>query len=88
MTKADLVNDIVRRTEIPKRDVAIVVDTFLQSLKDAFKRKDRIELRGFGVFMTKSRKPRIGRNPRTKEEVRIPERTVVVFKPSKLLNIS
>jgi nucleoid DNA-binding protein len=87
MTKADLVNDVVRRTEIPKRDVAVVVDTFLQSLKDAFKRKDRIELRGFGVFMTKSRKPRIGRNPRTKEEVRIPERTVVVFRPSKLLNI-
>jgi nucleoid DNA-binding protein len=88
MTKADLVNDVVRRTDIPKRDVAIVVDTFLQSLKDAFKRRDRIELRGFGVFMTKSRKPRIGRNPRTKEEVRIPERTVVVFRPSKLLNIS
>ncbi len=87
MTKADLVNDVVRRTDIPKRDVAIVVDTFLQSLKDAFKRRDRIELRGFGVFMTKSRKPRIGRNPRTKEEVRIPERTVVVFRPSKLLNI-
>jgi nucleoid DNA-binding protein len=88
MTKADLVNDVVRRTDIPKRDVAIVVDTFLQSLKDAFKRRDRIELRGFGVFMTKSRKPRIGRNPRTKEEVRIPERTVVVFRPSKLLNIN
>ena len=88
MTKADLVNDVVRRTDIPKRDVAIVVDMFLQSLKDAFKRRDRIELRGFGVFMTKSRKPRIGRNPRTKEEVRIPERTVVVFRPSKLLNIN
>jgi len=85
MTKADLIQEVTERTGLPKRDVAAVVNALFESLKSAFFRKERIELRGFGIFTTKNRKPRIGRNPKTKEEVVIPERTVVVFKPSKIV---
>jgi len=85
MTKADLIHEITERTGLPKRDVAAVVNALFDSLKAAFLRKERVELRGFGIFTTKNRKPRIGRNPKTKEEVRIPERTVVIFKPSKIV---
>ncbi len=85
MTKAELISDVARKTGLPRKDVALVVNAVLESLKEAFFRKERIELRGFGVFVTKNRRPRVGRNPRTKEEVKIPERTVVVFKPSKVI---
>lgn len=85
MTKADLIQEVTERTGLPKRDVAVVVNALFESLKSAFLRKERVELRGFGIFTTKNRKPRIGRNPKTKEEVRIPKRTVVVFKPSKIV---
>ncbi len=85
MTKAELISDVARKTGLPRKDVALVVNAVLESLREAFFRKERIELRGFGVFVTKKRKPRVGRNPRTKEEVKIPERTVVVFKPSKVI---
>ncbi len=85
MTKAELISDVARKTGLPRKDVAVVVNAVLESLREAFFRKERIELRGFGVFVTKKRRPRVGRNPRTKEEVKIPERTVVVFKPSKVI---
>ncbi|RKY99539.1 MAG: hypothetical protein DRQ10_06015 [Candidatus Hydrothermota bacterium] len=85
MTKAELISEVARKTGLPRKDVGLVINAVLEALKEAFFRKERVELRGFGVFMTKTRKPRVGRNPRTKEEVRIPSRTVVVFKPSKVI---
>jgi nucleoid DNA-binding protein len=85
MTKADLIQEVTERTGLPKKDVAIVINTLFDTMKAAFLRKERIELRGFGIFAIKNRKPRIGRNPKTKEEVKIPERTVVIFKPSKII---
>ncbi|HDM89971.1 MAG: integration host factor subunit beta [Candidatus Hydrothermae bacterium] len=85
MTKADLIADIANRTGLPKKEVAEVVNALFASLKEAFARKERVELRGFGIFTTKVRKPRVGRNPKTREEVRIPQRNVVVFKPSKIV---
>lgn len=85
MTKADLIQEVVERTGLPKRDVAAMVNALLESMKAAFLRKERIELRGFGIFLAKVRKPRVGRNPKTREVVEIPERTVIVFKPSKIV---
>ncbi len=85
MTKADLVGEIVRKTGLSKKDVAAAVNALFDSLKEAFYREERVEIRGFGIFTTKNRKPRVGRNPKTREEVRIPERKVVVFKPSKII---
>ncbi|MCD6132073.1 MAG: integration host factor subunit beta [Candidatus Hydrothermota bacterium] len=87
MRKQDIVDKIYEETGLPKKDIMIVVNSFLETMKEAFKAEERIELRGFGVFEVKRRKPRIGRNPRTKEEVKIPARKVITFKPSKLIKV-
>ncbi len=83
MNKAELVSDVARKTGLTKRDVDHVVTTALAVLGDAFERKERVELRGFGVFEVKKRGPRKGRNPQTQESIQIPSQWVVSFKPSK-----
>ncbi len=85
MTKADLIEEIVEQTGIPRKEVATVVNEMLKSLKRAFLHRERVEFRGFGVFVVVNRKPRVGRNPKTRQEVRIPERPTVVFKVSKAI---
>jgi len=85
MTKADIVDRIATATGITKTDVAIVVDEFISSVIEAMKRNERVELRGFGVFQVVKRAPRTARNPRTGRTIRIPERYLPVFKPSKIL---
>jgi DNA-binding protein HU-beta len=81
--KVDLVNQIVARTGVSKTKAELAVDTIFSSMKNALKRDDRIELRGFGVFSVKPRKTGIGRNPRTGAEVSIPPGKAVRFKPGK-----
>ncbi|MEO0199271.1 MAG: HU family DNA-binding protein [candidate division WOR-3 bacterium] len=85
MRKQDIVDEIYQQTGLPKKDVQLIVNLFLDSLKRAFLREERVELRGFGVFDIKLRKSRVGRNPKTKEVINIPPRKVVTFKPSKLV---
>jgi len=62
--------------------VAVVVDAFLDSIKIVLEGGNNIEIRGFGTFKVKQRKARKARNPRTGEEVPVPDRKVPVFKPS------
>ncbi len=83
MTKADLVKIISENTGIIRKDVAVVVDALLQSIKDSLAQGSHIEVRGFGTFKLKTRKPRVGRNPKTDEKVPVPERTVPTFKFSR-----
>jgi DNA-binding protein HU-beta len=61
------------------------VDALFHSMKEALTRGERIELRGFGVFVVKPRKRGVGRNPRTGEEVAIPSGKTIRFKPGKEL---
>ncbi|HPV64614.1 MAG TPA: HU family DNA-binding protein [Candidatus Cloacimonas sp.] len=83
MTKADLVEIISENTGIIRKDVAVVVDAFLQAIKDSLIKGNHIEIRGFGTYKLKTRKPRVGRNPKTDEKVPVPERTVPTFKFSR-----
>ncbi len=91
MTKADLVELVtsaMARTAGPlisKKDCARVVDTFLDTVKDALADQQNIEIRGFGTFKIRSRKTRMARNPRTGDPVEVAARPVPVFKPSKEL---
>jgi len=83
MTKADLVKVISENTGIIRKDVAVVVDSLFQGIKDILADGNHIEIRGFGTFRLKTRKPRVGRNPKTDEKVPVPERTVPTFKFSR-----
>ncbi|MEN6445958.1 MAG: HU family DNA-binding protein [Candidatus Cloacimonas sp.] len=80
MTKADLVKIISENTGIIRKDVAVVVDAFLLAIKDSLVKGNHIEIRGFGTFKVKTRKPRVGRNPKTDQKVPVPARTVPTFK--------
>jgi nucleoid DNA-binding protein len=85
MTKADLVRIVSAETGIIRKDVALSVDSFLEAVKDALKEGKHIEIRGFGTFKLKTRKERMGRNPKTEEQVTVPERVVPSFKFSRSL---
>jgi DNA-binding protein HU-beta len=85
LIKLDIINDVVNRTGITKTKAEIAVETVFESMKKALAGSDRIELRGFGVFVVRPRKTGIGRNPRTGAEVSIPPGKAVRFKPGKEL---
>ncbi|MGB2696850.1 MAG: HU family DNA-binding protein [Candidatus Zixiibacteriota bacterium] len=82
MTKADLVEKVAEKTGLTRTDVAVVVDGFLDAIKASMEQGNNIEIRGFGTFKIKQRKARKARNPRTGDEVPVPDRKVPVFKPS------
>jgi nucleoid DNA-binding protein len=86
MTKADLVEQVYEAIGpgITKKDCSAVIDGFLNAVKQALANDQHIEIRGFGTFKVKHRKPRTARNPRTGESVHVPARAVPVFKPSRL----
>lgn len=82
MTKADLVERVAEKTGLTRTDVMVVVENFLEQIKKSLEEGQNIEIRGFGTFKVKARKARKARNPRTGEEVPVPDRKVPVFKPS------
>lgn len=82
MTKADIVDEIAKATGLTKIETKAVVDGVFTSIISAITAGKRIELRGFGVFKHKSRKPRMARNPKSGELVPLDKRFVPVFKPS------
>lgn len=71
---------ISKETGVKQIIVRNVVQRTLDAILEALSKGERIELRNFGVFQVKTRKPRVGRNPRTGETVTVPERQIVVFK--------
>jgi DNA-binding protein HU-beta len=83
--KLDIINRVAEKTGVPKMKAEQAVDALFQSMKEALTRGERIELRGFGVFVVKPRKRGVGRNPRTGEEVAIPSGKTIRFKPGKEL---
>lgn len=87
MIKQDIVNRVSRKLGITKMKAEETVDSVLEALKGAMKKGERIELRGFGVFVVKPRKSGIGRNPRTGAEVPITPGKTVRFKPGKEIRI-
>ena len=81
MTKSGLIERVAEQTShISKRDSLIVVNTIFDSMTEALKRGERIEIRGFGTFRVKVRKEREGRNPKTGEGVHIPTMRRAFFK--------
>jgi len=83
--KLDIINRVADKTGVPKMKAEQAVDALFHSMKEALTRGERIELRGFGVFVVKPRKRGVGRNPRTGEEVAIPSGKTIRFKPGKEL---
>src|SRR5579862_8100984 len=85
MTKAELIEDVSRVVEMSRKDSEVIVETIFDSIVKSLKAGDKIEIRGFGSFRTRQRKPRIGRNPKTGTRVNVPAKKIPYFKPSKEL---
>ncbi len=85
MTKADLVEKVAEAASLSKAEAEVVVNTVLTSIVSALRGGDKIELRGFGSFRLRQRRPRQGRNPKTGSKVEVPGKAVPYFKPGKEL---
>ena len=85
MTKAELVEEVSRVSDLTKKHSEVIVDTVFKSIIDALHRGEKIELRGFGSFRLRKREPRKGRNPKTGDKVDVPPKKVPYFKPGKEL---
>ena len=84
MTRSDLVARLAERfPQLTLRDTEFAVKTMLDAMSESLARGHRIEIRGFGSFSINRRPPRMGRNPRSGEQVPIPEKLVPHFKPGK-----
>jgi integration host factor subunit beta len=82
--KSELILRITERNpHLYQRDIENVVAAILDTISDALARGDRVELRGFGAFSVKHRPARVGRNPRTGEQVNVDAKAVPFFKTGK-----
>ena len=85
MTKAALVEEVARITDLTKKDAEVIVDTVFRCIVGALRSGEKVELRGFGSFRLRRREPRKGRNPKTGDRVDVPPKKVPYFKPGKEL---
>lgn len=85
MTKKEIVSNIAEETGLKQIDVKLIVQKTLDHITNAVASGKTVELRNFGVFKVKTRKPRMGRNPKTGVTVSIPERKVVTFKSGMIM---
>lgn len=86
MTKADIVELVAERTGFTGKDVKIVMELFLEEVKNCLIEGNHLEIRGFGTFKVKNHKARKARNPKTGKEVMVPAMKKAVFKVSRELN--
>jgi nucleoid DNA-binding protein len=88
MIKADIVKKVAEQLKVKDKEALVIVDSILEAMKKIVAENGRLEIRDFGVFQTKQRKQRLGRNPKDKKEYPIPPRQVVTFKMGKELKLS
>lgn len=85
MNKSELISTVAERSGVTKKDAEKLINATLDTITDALKDGDKVQLSGFGIFESKDREARVGRNPHTKQAIQIPATRVPVFKPSKAL---
>jgi integration host factor subunit alpha len=86
MTKADIIEAVYEKVGgFSKKEAAEIVETVFNTIKDTLERGEKIKISGFGNFVVREKKARIGRNPQTGEEITISARRVLTFKPSAVL---
>jgi DNA-binding protein HU-beta len=88
MTKADLIDAVVKRTEFPRQKAEEIVNGLLDDIVGALKNGDKVNISGFGTFSVSQRKARTGRNPKTGETIQIASSRAAKFKAGKTLKES
>lgn len=86
MTKADIIEAVYEKVGgFSKKEAAEIVESVFTQIKETLERGEKIKISGFGNFIVREKKARIGRNPQTGEEITISARRVLTFKPSQVL---
>lgn len=85
MTKADIVEKVYQKIGFSKKEASELVELVFGALKTELQRGEKVKISGFGNFVVREKKPRVGRNPQTGEQITISARRVLTFRPSQVL---
>jgi len=85
LTKKDIIKSIYLQIGLSKKIIDLFLEDIIKILSNNIKENKKVKISSFGTFVVRNKKNRIGRNPKTKEEKKISERNVLLFKPSKEL---
>ena len=85
MNKSELIAVVAEKSGITKKDAERVVSATFETIAMELMKGEKVQISGFGIFESKDRQARVGRNPHTKEAIQIPASKTPVFKPSKNL---
>jgi integration host factor subunit alpha len=88
MTKVDIVESIYEKVGFSKKEVAKIVESIFDIIKDNLQKEDKIKISGFGNFVVRRKRARRGRNPQTGSDIEISSRRILTFKPSQVLRAS
>lgn len=83
MNKKELITSISEKTELTKKDVELILNAFIETIEETLENGEKVQLTGFGAFEPRQRKARMGRNPKTGEELEISASVTPVFKVGK-----
>ena len=85
MNKTELIAAVAEKAGLTKKEAERIINATFETVTETLKKGDKVSISGFGIFEVKTREARIGRNPRTKEEIKIPATKLPAFKASKTL---
>lgn len=85
MTKAEIVEQIYEKIGFSKKESADIVELVFDTIKETLSKGEKIKISGFGNFIVRQKRPRVGRNPQTGESIEITARKVLTFRPSQVL---
>ncbi len=85
VTKADLIDSVHHNVGFSKKEAADMVDLFFDTIKETLEFGEKLKVSGFGNFVVRRKRERIGRNPQTGQAIKISARKVLTFKPSQVL---
>ncbi|RAH96969.1 integration host factor subunit alpha [Acuticoccus sediminis] len=85
ITRADLANAVCSKVNVSRAEAAELIDQIIEEIVSALERGESVRMSSFGAFEVREKKERVGRNPKTGEEVPIEQRSVVTFRPSDVL---
>lgn len=85
MTKAEIIEQIYEKVGFSKKESAEIVEMVFDLMKGTLERGEKIKISGFGNFVVREKRPRLGRNPQTGEAIEISARRVLTFRPSQVL---
>ena len=83
MTKADIVNEIAKKTGVEKTQIQTIVEAFMDEVKISLEKEENVYLRGFGSFIIKKRAEKVARNISKNTTITIPAHNIPAFKPAK-----